>query len=275
MLRVLIVDDEILARDELAYLLKRTNEELEINEAENIESAFDQMMDQKPDLLFLDVDLSGENGFDIAKRLKNMKNPPVIVFATAYDQYALKAFEVDALDYLTKPFDEERVRQTMKKYKKVKREIDEPEQISHASQHKLALSVGESIVIVDTKDIIFAGTEDGHVHVKTFDASYSVNDTLVVIEKKLPETDFLRVHRSFVVNTEYIKEIQPWFNSTYNLIMKDGSKIPVSRTYAKELKSCSIFDGAAFCISSFLCCNSSLIFGKLSCKRLIERGSYL
>ncbi|MBL4973764.1 response regulator transcription factor [Bacillus halotolerans] len=236
MLRVLIVDDEILARDELAYLLKRTNEELEINEAENIESAFDQMMDQKPDLLFLDVDLSGENGFDIAKRLKNMKNPPVIVFATAYDQYALKAFEVDALDYLTKPFDEERVRQTMKKYKKVKREIDEPEQISHASQHKLALSVGESIVIVDTKDIIFAGTEDGHVHVKTFDASYSVNDTLVVIEKKLPETDFLRVHRSFVVNTEYIKEIQPWFNSTYNLIMNDGSKIPVSRTYAKELK---------------------------------------
>ncbi|UQZ46962.1 LytTR family DNA-binding domain-containing protein [Bacillus sp. PK3-037] len=236
MLRALIVDDEILARDELAYLLKRTNEELEINEAENIESAFDQMMDQKPDLLFLDVDLSGENGFDIAKRLKNMKNPPAIVFATAYDQYALKAFEVDALDYLTKPFDEERVRQTMKKYKKVKREIDEPEQISHASQHKLALSVGESIVIVDTKDIIFAGTEDGHVHVKTFDASYSVNDTLVVIEKKLPETDFLRVHRSFVVNTEYIKEIQPWFNSTYNLIMKDGSKIPVSRTYAKELK---------------------------------------
>ncbi|MCM3354139.1 DNA-binding response regulator [Bacillus halotolerans] len=236
MLRVLIVDDEILARDELAYLLKRTNEELEINEAENIESAFDQMMDQKPDLLFLDVDLSGENGFDIAKRLKNMKNPPAIVFATAYDQYALKAFEVDALDYLTKPFDEERVRQTMKKYKKVKREIDEPEQISHASQHKLALSVGESIVIVDTKDIIFAGTEDGHVHVKTFDVSYSVNDTLVVIEKKLPETDFLRVHRSFVVNTEYIKEIQPWFNSTYNLIMKDGSKIPVSRTYAKELK---------------------------------------
>ncbi|MEC3757320.1 LytTR family DNA-binding domain-containing protein [Bacillus halotolerans] len=236
MLRVLIVDDEILARDELAYLLKRTNEELEINEAENIESAFDQMMDQKPDLLFLDVDLSGENGFDIAKRLKNMKNPPAIVFATAYDQYALKAFEVDALDYLTKPFDEERVRQTMKKYKKVKREIDEPEQISHASQHKLALSVGESIVIVDTKDIIFAGTENGHVHVKTFDVSYSVNDTLVVIEKKLPETDFLRVHRSFVVNTEYIKEIQPWFNSTYNLIMKDGSKIPVSRTYAKELK---------------------------------------
>ncbi|QIW80964.1 two-component system response regulator LytT [Bacillus tequilensis] len=236
MLKVLIVDDEMLARDELAYLLKRTNEDMEINEAENIESAFDQMMDQKPDLLFLDVDLSGENGFDIAKRLKKMKHPPAVVFATAYDQYALKAFEVDALDYLTKPFDEERIQQTLKKYKKGNRDIAETDLSSHAGPHKLALSVGESIVIVDTKDIIYAGTEDRHVNVKTFDTSYKVSDTLVVIEKKLPDPDFIRVHRSFVVNTEYIKEIQPWFNSTYNLIMKDGSKIPVSRTYAKELK---------------------------------------
>ncbi|MCY8308675.1 LytR/AlgR family response regulator transcription factor [Bacillus vallismortis] len=237
MLTVLIVDDEMLARDELAYLLKRANkEEMIINEAENIESAFDQMMDQKPDLLFLDVDLSGENGFDIAKRLKKMKHPPAVVFATAYDQYALKAFEVDALDYLTKPFDEERILQTLKKYKKVSRDIVETEQNSHAGQHKLALPVGESIVIVDTKDVIYAGTEDGHVNVKTFENSYTVSDTLVVIEKKLPAADFIRVHRSFVVNTEYIKEIQPWFNSTYNLMMKDGSKIPVSRTYAKELK---------------------------------------
>ncbi|MGF7532305.1 LytTR family DNA-binding domain-containing protein [Bacillus mexicanus] len=236
MLRVLIVDDEVLARDELAYLLKRTNEEIELTEAENIESAFDQMMDQKPDLLFLDIDLSGENGFDIAKRLKKMKHPPAVVFATAYDQYALKAFEVDALDYLTKPFDEERIQQTLKKYKKGNRDNGEADQSSHTGQHKLALSIGESIVIVDTKDIIYAGTEDRHVNVKTFDTAYTVSDTLVVIEKKLPDADFIRVHRSFVVNTEYIKEIQPWFNSTYNLIMKDGSKIPVSRTYAKELK---------------------------------------
>ncbi|MEC2018165.1 LytR/AlgR family response regulator transcription factor [Bacillus velezensis] len=238
MLKVLIVDDEMLARDELAYLLKRTNEVSDINEAENIESAFDSMMDQKPDLLFLDVDLSGENGFDIAKRLKNMKNPPAVVFATAYDQFALKAFEVDALDYLTKPFDEERVRQTIRKFKRVKqgRAGAVSEQPSAAGAHKLAVSAGESIVILDTKDIIFAGMEDGHVSVKTFAASYSVHETLAVIEKKLPDTGFLRVHRAFIVNTEHITEIHPWFNSTYNLILKDGSKIPVSRTYAKDLK---------------------------------------
>lgn len=78
--------------------------------------------------------------------------------------------------------------------------------------------------------------EDGHVSVKTFAASYSVHETLAVIEKKLPDTGFLRVHRAFIVNTEHITEIHPWFNSTYNLILKDGSKIPVSRTYAKDLK---------------------------------------
>lgn len=186
-------------------------------------------------MLFLDVDLSGENGFDIAKRLKKMKHPPAIVFATAYDQYALKAFEVDALDYLTKPFDEERIQQTLKNIKSQSGYCrNRAKQPCRPAQARAIC--GESIVIVDTKDIIYAGTEDGHVNVKTFDHSYTVSDTLVVIEKKLPDSDFIRVHRSFVVNTEYIKEIQPWFNSTYNLIMKDGSKIPVSRTYAKELK---------------------------------------
>ncbi len=118
MLRVLIVDDEMLARDELKYLLHRTKEVDFIEEAESIEEALDKMMDEKPDLLFLDIQLSDDSGFDIAKRLKKMKNPPAIIFATAYDQYALQAFEVDAIDYILKPFDEERVVQAIHKYKK-------------------------------------------------------------------------------------------------------------------------------------------------------------
>ena len=117
MLRVLIVDDEMLARDELKYLLHRTKEVDFIEEAESIEEALDKMMDEKPDLLFLDIQLSDDSGFDIAKRLKN-ENPPAIIFATAYDQYALQAFEVDAIDYILKPFDEERVVQAIHKYKK-------------------------------------------------------------------------------------------------------------------------------------------------------------
>lgn len=234
MLKVLIVDDEMFARDELRYLLERTKEVDAIDEAEHIEEAFDKMADQKPDILFLDIDLSGENGFDIAKRLKKMSAPPAVVFATAYDEYALKAFEVDAIDYLTKPFDEERIRQTIKKYRRMHPENKEEKPPS--GHQRLALNVDESIVILDTSEIVYAGLKDGRVVVKTFDASYAVHDTLVVLEQKLPQSLFIRVHRSFLANMDHMKEVKPWFNSTYNLLMKEGSTIPVSRTYAKELK---------------------------------------
>ncbi|MDH6597985.1 DNA-binding response regulator [Bacillus altitudinis] len=239
MIKVLIVDDEVLARDELKYLLQRTKENVQIEEAENIESAFDRMVDHKPDLLFLDIDLSGENGFDIAKRLNRMSDPPAIVFATAFDQYALKAFEVSALDYLTKPFDEERLLQTMQKFKKWKAiETQEPSLSEDKFSHnqKLAISVDESIVILQVDEIMYIGLSEGKKVVKTRDQMYEVTEPLVVIEKKLPEAYFMRVHRSYIVNTSHMKEVQPWFNSTYNLHMTDGSIVPVSRTYAKELK---------------------------------------
>ncbi|MED1740351.1 LytTR family DNA-binding domain-containing protein [Bacillus swezeyi] len=234
MLKVLIVDDEMFARDELKYLLERTQEVDAVDEAEHIEEAFDKMADQKPDLLFLDIDLSGENGFDIAKRLKNMSAPPAVVFATAYDEYALQAFEVDAIDYVTKPFDEHRIRQTIKKYKRMYPDNKEERQLS--GHERLALGIDESIVILDPNEIVYAGLKDGQVTVKTFDQAYTVHDTLVMLEQKLPQSVFIRIHRSFLANMDYIKEVRPWFNSTYNLLMKDGSTIPVSRTYAKELK---------------------------------------
>lgn len=164
MINVLIVDDEVLARDELKYLLRRTKEDVQIEEAENIESAFDRMVDHKPDLLFLDIDLSGENGFDIAKRLNRMSDPPAIVFATAFDQYALKAFEVSALDYLTKPFDEERLLQTIQKFKKWKSVETQDHQLSDEKiphQQKLAISVDDSIVILQVEEIMYVGLSEG------------------------------------------------------------------------------------------------------------------
>lgn len=120
MLKVLVVDDEMLARDELKYLLERTKEVEIVGEADCVEDALEELMQSRPDIVFLDIQLSDDNGFEIANILKKMKNPPAIVFATAYDQYALQAFEVDALDYILKPFDEERIVQTLKKYKKQK-----------------------------------------------------------------------------------------------------------------------------------------------------------
>lgn len=231
----------MLARDELKYLLYRTKEVDIIDEADSVEEALEKLMENKPDLVFLDIQLSDDNGFEIANILKKMKQPPAIVFATAYDQYAIQAFEVDALDYILKPFDEERIVQTIKKFKKRKQHEIEEKQEVHAPDvsnrmKKLALSIDESIVLVNIEDIIYAGLLDGKVIVKTICDTYATHDTLVILEKKLPQMNFLRVHRGFIVNVNHISEIQPWFNSTYNLIMKDDSKVPVSRTYAKELK---------------------------------------
>ncbi|MEY8349115.1 LytTR family transcriptional regulator DNA-binding domain-containing protein [Bacillus cereus] len=241
MLKVLVVDDEMLARDELKYLLQRTKEVSVIDEADCVEDALEKLMGNKPDLVFLDIQLSDDSGFEIANILKKMKNPPAIVFATAYDQYALQAFEVDALDYILKPFDEERILQTLKKYKK--RQQSETEKKPDmkvpdvtTEMHKLALPIEESIVLVNIEDIVYVGLVDGKVTVKTIKETYITHDTLVILEKKLPQTTFMRVHRGFIVNINHISEVQPWFNSTYNLTMKDNSKVPVSRTYAKELK---------------------------------------
>ncbi|MED3922279.1 LytTR family transcriptional regulator DNA-binding domain-containing protein [Priestia aryabhattai] len=241
MLRVLIVDDEMLARDELKYLLHRTKEVDFIEEAESIEEALDKMMDEKPDLLFLDIQLSDDSGFDIAKRLKKMNNPPAIIFATAYDQYALQAFEVDAIDYILKPFDEERVVQAIHKYKKMRvphHAVKEEEPIGESSSQtgKLAISVDDSIVLVNIEDILFVGLIEGEVTIQTITESYHTADTLAMLEKKLPSQSFVRVHRGYIVNVHHISEVQPWFNSTYNLVMKNDKRVPVSRTYAKELK---------------------------------------
>ncbi|MGG2064908.1 MULTISPECIES: LytR/AlgR family response regulator transcription factor [unclassified Bacillus (in: firmicutes)] len=241
MLKILVVDDEMLARDELKYLLYRTKEVDIIDEADSVEEALEKLMESKPDLVFLDIQLSDDNGFEIANILKKMKKPPAIVFATAYDQYAIQAFEVDALDYILKPFDEERIVQTIKKFKKRKQhEMAEKQEVHvpdvSSRMEKLALPIDESIVLVNIEDIVYAGLLDGKVIVKTICDTYVTYDTLAILEKKLPQMNFMRVHRSFIVNVNHISEIQPWFNSTYNLIMKEDSKVPVSRTYAKELK---------------------------------------
>lgn len=227
MLKVLVVDDEMLARDELKYLLERTKEVEIIGEADCVEDALEGLMKNKPDIVFLDIQLSDDNGFEIANILKKMKNPPAIVFATAYDRYALQAFEVDALDYILKPFDEERIVQTLKKYKTKQSQIEMKQEIKGADvtaeMHKLALPIEESIVLVNIEDIVYVGLMDGKVTVKAVRETYVTHDTLVILEKKLPQASFMRVHRSFIANINHITEIQPWFNSTYNLIMKEGS----------------------------------------------------
>ncbi|WP_019244463.1 MULTISPECIES: LytR/AlgR family response regulator transcription factor [Bacillus] len=244
MLRAFIVDDEPLARDELAYLLKRSREVDIVGEADHIEDVLEQVIEQDIDVLFLDIELAGGNGLELAERLREHTDVPEIVFATAYDEYALKAFELSAFDYILKPFEENRVKQTIVKLKHKmndkKSRTQEFVQVLNQKKEikdKLAINLDDRIVLVNMKDIVYCTTEEGNTIITTLSERFAATESLVTFERKLQDTSIIRVHRSYLVNTEYIKEIQPWFNSTYNLIMQEGTSIPVSRTYTKELRA--------------------------------------
>ncbi|MDP1420555.1 LytTR family transcriptional regulator DNA-binding domain-containing protein [Peribacillus simplex] len=244
MMKAFIVEDEPLARDELKYLLKRSRQVEVVGEAEGIEDAMKDISRLKPELVFLDIELAEGNGLHLAKQLAELDPAPSLIFATAYDEFALQAFELYAFDYLLKPFNEKRIRQTLEKLMK-QRQIGEDESRSAAppasrtaveQTGKLPVVIDDRIVLIDRDNILFIGHMDGKTIIKTEENEYKIGDPLIVLEKKLDKRSFLRVHRGFIVNVIHISEIQPWFNSTYNLIMSDGSNIPVSRTYVKELK---------------------------------------
>ncbi|MEH7612483.1 LytR/AlgR family response regulator transcription factor [Gottfriedia acidiceleris] len=239
MLKALIVDDEPLARDELAYLLKRSKEVEIVGEADSIRSTLKFIQIEEVDVVFLDIQLADESGLELAQKLQDLSHQPAIVFATAFDEYALNAFDLHAIDYILKPFDEIRIQKTIKKLAKlsvnsIKIEVKKYPPL--LKQDKLAISVDERILLITFEEIIYIFTQEGKTSVVTDKMTYQINEPLINLERKLQNTSFTRVHRSYIVNLNKIIEILPWFNSTYNLIMNDGEKVPVSRTYTKELK---------------------------------------
>lgn len=249
MIRAFIVDDEPLARDELIYLLRRTRKVEIAGEAESLEQAAAALEKSIMDVVFLDIQLSEESGLELAAQLLSKEQHPAIVFATAYDEYALKAFELNAVDYILKPFDERRVQQTVDKLEK---QIEQGKnsnlpafQDSRSSTpllkpaepfNRLAVMVDERIVIIHTDRIQYVGYEDGKTLIAVDDCQYRVAEALSVLERRLQSPSMLRVHRAYIVNVDRIVEMEPWFNSTYQLKMQDGATIPVSRTYMKDLK---------------------------------------
>ncbi|MFE1246093.1 LytR/AlgR family response regulator transcription factor [Fictibacillus sp. NPDC058756] len=243
MFKAFIVDDEPLARDELAFLLKRSKQVEIAGEGDSIESSLSQIQGLQIDVIFLDIQLADESGLDLAERIMGLDPRPEIVFATAYDEYALKAFELQAIDYIMKPFEETRVLQTVEKLAKV---LQGKENRNGSSRDlrlstdkrndKLAVTVDERIVLIPVHEIVYIGTIEGRTVIVTDNQRYQLNEPLITYERKLHQKSIVRVHRGYLVNLDKIVEIQPWFHSTYNLIMKDGEKIPVSRTFTKDLK---------------------------------------
>jgi two-component system response regulator LytT len=247
-----IVDDEQLARDELSFLLKSMDDVNIVAQGRNGLEAVNLVRDHSPDLLFLDVLMPGLDGFGVLKKLIDKKIPlPQIVFATAFDQYAVKAFEVNAIDYLLKPFDKKRVAQAVEKARKRVQsaasaegeKLDALMKMMEAQQKpqnsKVLLRSAGRLFLVDQKDVCYASIEDGIISVvATTHEGQSNCRTLEELLEDLDPGTFWRAHRSFVVNINRIKEVVPWFKSSYQLRMDDRkqTEIPVSRAQTKRLR---------------------------------------
>ncbi|KRL05880.1 LytR/AlgR family response regulator transcription factor [Liquorilactobacillus oeni] len=241
-MNVLLVDDEPLARDELAYLLKQNITVETVFKAEGIKEALSFLFKHQIDLVFLDISLNEENGFTLAKELDQLVNPPLIIFATAYDKYAVQAFNIDAIDYILKPFDQERINQALKKASaalSARLTKKKPDTVKETSDTQfITLTSDERTVVIKTQDIIAGTVENGELTIYIKNGSqYVSHETLVWLKSRLNSEFFLQVHRSSIVNVDSIREIQPWFNHTYILIMNNNKRIPVGRSYLKELKA--------------------------------------
>jgi two-component system response regulator LytT len=260
-LTALIVDDEPLARQELQYLLERAGGVEVLAQGTNGIEAVELIRTHKPDLVFLDVQMPGLDGFGVLKKLLDRKVPmPQVVFATAFNQYAVRAFEVNAVDYLLKPFDRKRVMQTIEKALARRAASAEPaglgletgakldallrlvEEQTHApkgNSGKVIVRAQSRLLLVDQREICFASIEEGTISVVTRTVEGHSNcRTLEELMDQLDPETFWRAHRSYVVNIQHIREVVPWFKSSYQLRMDDAQKteIPVSRAQTKRLR---------------------------------------
>ncbi|MCM8900664.1 LytTR family DNA-binding domain-containing protein [Caldicoprobacter algeriensis] len=230
-LRVVIVDDEKYALQELKYLLNQYSDFEICGEADSGEECIKLVDEQVPDVVFLDIHLNDKNGVDIAHEIRKKHRDIHIVFATAYDNYAVNAFNLDAVDYILKPFEDERIAETVKRLKsRVK---------PHLLPGVITVWKNDRMVVLDHKDIVYCCTSGNKTEVKSFKGEFTSNLTLATLEQKLQQYSFLRTHKSYLVNLEHIKEIVPWFNYTYMLVMKGYEKdeVPVSRSYMKKFKN--------------------------------------
>jgi two-component system response regulator LytT len=254
-LRAVLVDDEQLARDELGYLLGQLGGVEVIGQAGNGVEAISTIDRLRPDVVFLDVQMPGLTGFEVARRLLDTRASSQIIFVTAYDQHAIEAFEVNAVDYLLKPVEQGRLEVAVDR---ARRRIDSDRQaepgVKNAAElekiiqlvaerqsrrERLAIKVGERFLLVQADDIIYASLADEGISVVTSQHAGTSNyRTLDELHERLDPTVFWRVHRAHLVNINKIKEIVPWFSRNYILRMKDekSTEIPVSRMQTRRLR---------------------------------------
>jgi DNA-binding LytR/AlgR family response regulator len=251
-MRILIADDETPAREELRYMLEQLVPDAEFHEAANGEEALHAVEHESVQVVFLDIKMPGIDGLTVAAILMENPQPPLIVFATAFDEHAMQAFELAALDYVLKPFDEQRLGQTLARIQKALAERSALEQmrtglqaylnqVAPAANHtKLwAERANGSWALADCREVMWAEAEDKKVFICAESAGKLLTRfTLKDLEERLRPHGFIRVHRSFLVNLDYIAEVEPSFSGTFAIHMKDEDRtaIPVSRGYSANLR---------------------------------------
>jgi two-component system response regulator LytT len=245
-LTTVVVDDEQLACDELAYLLKDFPEVEVIATGSNGLQAVELIRKLEPELVFLDVNMPGLDGMGVVRQLReNSEDLPQFIFVTAYEQHAVEAFRLEAMDYLLKPVDKARLAATIERARRNVQEKKAPEPAAAAKspgatpRNKLMVRANNRYLIVDANDVIYATIDDGLITLvtTTFDG-HSNYRTIEELQANLDREMFWRVHRSYLVNINRIKEVVPWFKSSYQLRMDDRkhTEVPVSRVQTRRLR---------------------------------------
>jgi two-component system, LytTR family, response regulator len=252
-INTIIVDDEKPAREELAYLLKGFPEINVIGQGRNGVDAVNLIKEHAPDLVFLDVQMPGLDGFGVLKKLVERKmKVPHVVFATAFDHYAVQAFDVNAVDYVLKPFDKARISKAIARARKaMETQIPAADRLEQLVQQlgaarqtssqpvKLLVKSQQRLLLVNAEDVIWASIEGGMITVMAKEAEGTSNyRTLDELNAALDSDSFWRPHRSFLVNIHHIKEVVPWFKSTFMLKMNDKkqTQVPVGRSQIKRMR---------------------------------------
>lgn len=258
MLKVFIVDDEKPARSELRYLLEQFPDIKVVGEAASGEEALEVISEVEPDAVFLDIHLNDLDGMDVAAQLLETQTPPFVVFASAYDEHAIRAFETEAIDYIIKPFSEARLAKTICRMRKLQVLSEDKGNVKEHNEQtieeKIATIVQTAlldqqpkqipvekngkILLIHAQDIVYVTVESRHAIIYTDKEQYGSSFTLQELETKLPVSLFYRSHRAYIVNLSKVSELVPWFNGCVQLVMQDEQKtaIPVSRSAVKEVK---------------------------------------
>lgn len=252
-LRVLVVEDELPARERLISMLSKFSEFESIEEATCGEEALTKIASFLPHVVFLDIQMPDIDGINLAKEIIRAEEPPLIIFVTAYDKYAIDAFEVNAIDYILKPANQERVQTAVQRIKELlgtkeskgsfmtelNSALNKILEKGDEKFNRITLFHEESgnRVITEISDIFWIFAKEDKTFAKTKQGEFRIFETLGNLSKRLPEDLFVRTHKAYIVNVKHIQEVVPWFSGTYNLKMKDGeTELPLSRSYVANFK---------------------------------------